>query len=52
MSTKSAYFALTKDNLTSFVPHIKECDSTYPHSGLSKGTYPTNKHNRFKEITD
>ena len=28
----------------------RERNPVYPHSGLSKGTYKTNKHNRFKEL--
>ena len=39
-----------EDILTSHGSFTKECDPTYSHSGLSKGTNQTNKHTDFKEI--
>ena len=41
-----------EDMLVLYGPLIRECDPTCPHSGLSQGTYLTNKHNHFKEIRD
>ena len=45
-------FCHNEDILIPYVPLLRECDPTYPNSGLSKGTYLTNKHNHFKEIRD
>ena len=45
------YVFCRKENI--FISHgsfTKECDPTFSHSGLSKGTSQTNKHNHFKEI--
>ena len=36
--------------LTPHGPHSRECDATYPCSGLKQHAYRTNKPNHFKKI--
>ena len=49
---KPSGFCHKEGILIPYCPLSRECDPTYPHSGLIQGTYLTNKHNHFKEIRD